>query len=51
MPLKLLGKILFPKLAPWQQRKQAETMVWVSFAAVCGSVIVGGFIFMLNYKK
>ena len=51
MLLKLLGKILFPKLVPWQQRKQAKTMVWTAFAAVCGSAIVGGFIFLLNYTK
>jgi hypothetical protein len=43
--VKLLGKILFPKQAPWEQRTSALILLW----AIAAGVLMGGLIaaFML----
>jgi len=45
MPLDLLGKLLFPRMQPWQRRREAKTilitlLVAVTFAAVVAAVML-----------
>jgi hypothetical protein len=41
MPLNFLGKLMFPRLQPWQQKKQAKAVVWaVVFAFVFAAIVV-----------
>ena len=45
MPHRVLGRILYPRLQPWQQRRQAKILlaalgVAVAFAAVVAIVIL-----------
>ena len=51
MPMQTLGKVLFPRLQPWQQRQQAQTAVTVLVVAVVFAAIVGGIIFMSNGNR
>ncbi|HEV2693700.1 MAG TPA: hypothetical protein VG347_12475 [Verrucomicrobiae bacterium] len=48
MPMQTLGKVLFPRLQPWQQRRQAKLAVNVFLAAVAFAAIVGAIIFLTN---
>jgi hypothetical protein len=41
MPMKFLGKMLFPRQQEWLQRRQAKQLVGVLVVAiVCGGIIV-----------
>jgi len=40
MPMKFLGKVMFPHLAPWQRQQQVKIMVWVLLTAVVFAVAV-----------
>jgi len=35
MPIDFVGKVIFPRLQPWQRRRQLITMVYV----LCGALI------------
>jgi len=48
MHMQTLGKMLFPRLQPWQQRRQAKTLVTVFLVAVVFAAIVGAIIFLSN---
>ena len=48
MPMQILGKVLFPRLQPWQQRRQAKTVVTVIVVAIVFAALVGGIIYMAN---
>lgn len=51
MPLNFLGKLLFPRQADWQRKKQAKIMFWVLVAAVIFGVGVAAVIFIENSKR
>jgi hypothetical protein len=51
MPLNFLGKVLFPRLAPWQQKRQLKTMLAVIVVAVVFAAIVGVIIYFTNAKR
>ncbi len=51
MPIKLLGKLLFPHLPAWQQRRRATTVVVVTLTAIFFAAILGAMIFWLNTKR
>ena len=48
MSMQNLGKILFPRLQPWQQRRQAQTLVTVVVVALIFAAIVGAIIYLTN---
>lgn len=41
MPLDLLGRLLFPRMQPWQRRREAKTVVITLLVAVTFAVVVG----------
>lgn len=51
MPMKLLGKILFPHLAPWQRKRQIKIMVWAILTAVIFAAIVVAIMLLQNSKR
>ena len=51
MPMQILGRVLFPRLQPWQQRRQAKTVVTVLLVGVVFAAIVGGIMFLSNAKR
>ena len=51
MPMQTLGRILFPRLQPWQQKRQAKTVVTVLVVAVVFAAVVGVIIFMSNRAR
>jgi len=48
MPMQILGKVLFPRLQPWQQRRQAKLVLTVFFTALAFAALVGAVIFLTN---
>jgi hypothetical protein len=51
MPMRILGKVLFPRLQPWQQRRQAKTVVTVLVVALIFGALVAGIIFLSNTHR
>ena len=51
MPMKFLGKILFPHLAPWQRARQAKIMVWVVFITMVLAVVIVAVMFFQNSRR
>jgi len=50
MPIKLLGDLMFPRLAPWQRRKQAKIMIGVVMTSVIFGAVVVAIILVVNSK-
>jgi hypothetical protein len=50
MSIKLLGDLMFPRLAPWQRRKQARIMVWVVATSVFLGALIVGIMFLVDRK-
>lgn len=48
MPIDLLGKMLFPRLQPWQRRKQARILVSVSLVALFFALAIAAVIYWRN---
>lgn len=51
MPMKFLGKVLFPHLAPWQRKKQTKIIVLVFLAAVIFAAAVGAIMLAQNAHR
>lgn len=51
MPKRFLGKVLFPRQQPWQQRRQAKAIIWSLLVAVAFAAIVGGVMFLQNSRR
>jgi hypothetical protein len=51
MPMKFLGRVLFPHLAPWQRKKQVRIMVWVILTAVVFAAVVAVIMLFQNAKR
>ena len=51
MPMNFLGKVLFPKLAPWQRKRQARIIVRVVLAAVVFAAIVVAIMLFQNSRR
>jgi hypothetical protein len=51
MPMKIMGKILFPRLPAWQQHRGAKTVFAVIMTAVIFAAIVGAMIYYGNTKR
>jgi hypothetical protein len=48
MLLKLLGKILFRKSPPWQQRRHVNTTLVVLLISLCFAICLGAVIYWVN---
>jgi hypothetical protein len=51
MPIKFLGKVLFPRQAPWQRRQKTKIMLLVILAAIFFAAIVVGIMLLQNSRK
>ena len=51
MPLKLLGKVLFPNEAEWQRKKQTRIILWVILTAVIFAVAVAAIMLVQNSRR
>ena len=51
MPMNFLGKVFFPRLAPWQRKKQAKIMLWVLFATGMLAICIVTIMFFQNSKR
>ena len=51
MPMNFLGKLLFPKSAPWQRKKQTRIIVRVALAAVVFAAIVVTIMLFQNSRR
>ena len=47
MPLSLLGKVLFPRLQPWERRRKIK----IIFGVLLVAVILGGTVGIMIYKQ
>ncbi|HEY5345574.1 MAG TPA: hypothetical protein VIK62_04445 [Verrucomicrobiae bacterium] len=51
MPLKFLGKVLFPRQAAWQQKKQTKIILWVILIAVLFAAGVVAIMLFQNSRR
>jgi len=51
MPMNFLGKVLFPRLAPWQRKKQTKIMLWVVFSTIMLAICIVAIMFFQNSKR
>jgi flagellar basal body-associated protein FliL len=51
MPINFLGKLLFPRLAPWQRKRQIKIMLWVILATVIFAASVAAIMLFQNSRK
>ncbi len=51
MPMNFLGKVLFPRLAPWQRKKQTKIMLLVLFATIMLAICIVAIMFFQNSKR
>jgi hypothetical protein len=51
MPINNLGKLLFPRLPSWEQRRRAITVVVVLFTALIFAIIVGVLMIYSNSRR
>ena len=51
MPMKFLGKVMFPHLAPWQRTRQAKIMVWVIVTTVVLAAVIVVIMFFQNGRR
>ncbi len=51
MPFNFLSKVLFPRLAPWQRKKQTKIMLWVLLATVILTACVVAIMLFQNSKR
>lgn len=47
MPMKFIGKVLFPKLPPWQSQRQVKHLL----AAFIVAVILGGAVVVIMFLQ
>ena len=51
MPIKFLGKVLFPQLAPWQRVRQAKIMIWVTLITIVLVAVIVAIMFFQNSRR
>ena len=51
MPMNFLGKVLFPRDAAWQRKKQAKILVWVVVTAMVFGAGVAAIILYQNSHR
>jgi nitrate reductase NapE component len=50
MPIDQLGKLLFPRLQPWQRERKVKTIIVVVVFALIAAGMIGGFMFLRNSR-
>ncbi len=50
MPARILGRMLFPRHQPWQQRRQAKIIIWSLLVAVAFAGVVVSIMFAQNAR-
>ena len=50
MPMKFIGKVLFPRLQPWQRQRQLKTMLFVTCGALLFATLIAGVIIYTNHR-
>ena len=48
MALEYIGKVLFPRLPPWQRRRKINTMLIATLAALFFAALVVGLLLLIN---
>jgi len=51
MTINFLGKMLFPRLQPWQQRRQAQTLLLTILVSVLFACVVAAGIYFGNAHR
>jgi hypothetical protein len=51
MPVKFLGKLLFPHLAPWQRKQQTRILFWAVLVAVIFAVVAAAIMLFENGRR
>jgi flagellar basal body-associated protein FliL len=51
VPLKILGKVLFPREAEWQRKKQIGIILWVILTALVFAVAVAAVMMLQNSRR
>jgi len=51
MPMKFIGRILFPRSAPWQQKKQLKIMLMVILTTLFFAAAVTAIMIFQNSKR
>jgi len=51
MPLNFLGKVLFPRLEPWRQKRQTKAILWAVLTAIIFAAVVVGIMFLENSRR
>jgi flagellar basal body-associated protein FliL len=51
MPIKFLGKVLFPRLAPWQRKKQTKTILLVVLVALIFAAVIVAIMLFQNSRR
>ncbi len=51
MPMNFLGKVLFPRLAPWQRKRQAKIILLVTLTAVIFAVTIAAIMLFQNSRR
>jgi predicted tellurium resistance membrane protein TerC len=49
--VKFLGKVLFPHLAPWQQKRQTRAILWSVLTACVFTAVVVAIMFFVNSRR
>ncbi|MEY4917717.1 MAG: hypothetical protein RL616_1630 [Verrucomicrobiota bacterium] len=48
MPFDILGRIIFPRLQPWERKRKAKLIIGVVAAALIGAACTGLMIYKQN---
>jgi hypothetical protein len=48
MAFDYIGKVLFPRLPPWQRRRKINVLLIAMLGALAVAVLVGGLLFLMN---
>lgn len=48
MPFTILGKLLFPRLQPWERKRKAKQIIAVVGAALIGAAVIGVMLYKQN---
>ncbi len=49
--MKFLGKVLFPHLAPWQQKRQTRAIMWAVLTAFIFATAVVAIMYFANSRR
>jgi hypothetical protein len=47
MPIEHLGKLLYPRLEPWERRRNIKRIIW----SILGTVALAAAVIVISFKK